>query len=302
MLNFPDQPLVSILLNCYNASKVINKAITSVIMQSYQNWELVIWDDGSNDNTIEICKEFFDKRIKIHKNNLNCGLGKSRIFASDFLKGELVSILDADDYFEPKKIEKQVEIFKKFPSVSICSTWSKIYNERYKLIRVFQTDIDNFALKKRLNLINVLPHSSIMYRKKDAIACGWYSGEYEYIQDYDLTLKLIDEKEIYLLQEYLTNITELKTNMSNSYKLKSLVMKENISVLKKNLMRKHLSKKECFVIKNLIDIYYIKFGLSFLKKNPIKSLTIIIKIIFKNIFVLLNLNLIKKLTLKKNIN
>ena len=68
MLSGNKMPLVSILLNCFNASNFIEKAIKSVIDQSYQNWELIIWDDGSTDDTLEICKKFkcFIFTIKMH--------------------------------------------------------------------------------------------------------------------------------------------------------------------------------------------------------------------------------------------
>ena len=72
-------PLVSILLNCYNASSFISKAIESVLGQTYHNWELVIWDDGSTDNTLQVINNYKDKRIKIFKSLNNIGLGKSRL-------------------------------------------------------------------------------------------------------------------------------------------------------------------------------------------------------------------------------
>ena len=64
-----NEPLVSILLNCYNASKFIAHAISSVIKQTYKNWELIVWDDGSTDDTLSIVNKFKDKRIKIFESD-----------------------------------------------------------------------------------------------------------------------------------------------------------------------------------------------------------------------------------------
>ena len=97
-------PLVSVLLNCYNAEKTISKSIDSVLNQTYSNFELVIWDDGSTDNTYEIVKSYGDKRIKVFKNEINIGLGKSRLKAIRELKGSLISIIDSDDFFHSEKI------------------------------------------------------------------------------------------------------------------------------------------------------------------------------------------------------
>ena len=111
MENKDNNLLVSVLLNCYNAEKFISKAIESVIKQTYKNWELIIWDDGSKDSTVDIVKKYQDKRIKIFSKKNNLGLGKSRINAIKFINGALVSILDADDYYHKDKLYKQVEIF-----------------------------------------------------------------------------------------------------------------------------------------------------------------------------------------------
>ena len=108
-------------LNCYNSSLYISRAIQSVINQSYKNWELIIWDDGSSDNTVEIIKSFNDPRIRLFLQKKNLGLGNSRIRAIKKIKGSLVSILDSDDFFNRQKILKQVNIFNKNKNISLIA-------------------------------------------------------------------------------------------------------------------------------------------------------------------------------------
>ena len=141
-------PLVSVLLNCYNAEKTISKSIDSVLNQTYSNFELVIWDDGSTDNTYEIVKSYGDKRIKVFKNEINIGLGKSRLKAIRELKGSLISIIDSDDFFHSEKIEKQVKIFIKNSNISICSTRSEILDDNYKKLYSFNSQADSKLMKK----------------------------------------------------------------------------------------------------------------------------------------------------------
>ena len=297
MLYGDKKPLVSILINCYNSENYISKAIKSVLNQSYKNWELIIWDDGSNDNTKSIISKFSDKRIKFFPQISNNGLGKSRIKASEKLSGSLISILDSDDYFHRDKILKQVEIFEKFPNVSLCSTWSKFYSQKGKLIGLFDNDEEIHKLQKKLKFINLLPHSSLMYKKQTAQKKGWYSPDLEYSQDYDLTLKLIKNESLYLIKEHLTFIVDHPNNMTNSKSLKILKLKENLLILENNLKKKNTDEEKKII--NLIkDIYNLKLSVIEMNKNFIKNLKKLISIIIKNPFIFLKLNIFNKI--KKN--
>ena len=143
-----DEPLVSVLLNCYNAQKTISKAINSVLSQTYKNIELIVWDDASKDKTLEIVKSFKDKRVKLFENKFNIGLGKSRLKAIKKLNGDLIAIIDADDFYENEKIKKQVSVFQKNPQVSICATWSKILDENFKKLYFFESNATSEIIKK----------------------------------------------------------------------------------------------------------------------------------------------------------
>lgn len=293
-------PLVSILMNCYNSSNYISNAIESVINQTYKNWELIIWDDGSTDETVKVISEFKDDRIKLFLQKNNLGLRASRIEATKEINGELVSILDSDDFFEKEKIFKQVDAFQKNKNISICGTWANFFDEKKRNYQSFQTNINNFDLKKRLLFINILPHSSIMYKREVALNSGWYSKDYEYSQDYDLTLKLIKNNEIHLIKEFMTNIVQHNNTMSNSLHLKRIRIQENIKILKNNLINFQTTKKESYLIKNIIQINLIKLALIDINKNFLISIFNIIKIILKNPLIIFKKNLIKNLLDIKN--
>ena len=128
----------------------------------------------------------------------------------------MIAIIDADDFYENEKIKKQVSVFQKNPQVSICATWSKILNLNFKKLYFFESNATSEIIKKKLKFVNIIPHSSIMYRKKTAEEVGWYSINLEYSQDYNLTLKLINKGEIFVIKEFLSNMVSGKNNMSNS--------------------------------------------------------------------------------------
>ena len=152
-------PIVSILINCFNEEKFIYRSLKSVINQTFKNWECVVLDDASTDSTINIIKNFKDKRIKVYRNKKNLGLGKSRIKAQKYLKGKYISILDADDFFEKKKIQEQVRILNKYPNVGLISSWTNVLDLKGVQVRKFQSFKNNNELKKNLILVNSLPHS-----------------------------------------------------------------------------------------------------------------------------------------------
>lgn len=101
--------LVSIIMPSYNTAKYISESIKSIQAQTYSNWELIIVDDCSTDNTIEVICSFEDPRIKLLQNEKNAGAAISRNYALREAKGKWVAFLDSDDTWAPEKLEKQIK-------------------------------------------------------------------------------------------------------------------------------------------------------------------------------------------------
>ena len=115
-------PLVSILMPCYNSEKYISEAISSIINQSYSNWELLICNDSSTDNSLSIIKEFESDKIKIFENKKNKGYLKTCNFLFDQAKGDYITFQDSDDYSSINRIELLLKEFKKNPKLGACGT------------------------------------------------------------------------------------------------------------------------------------------------------------------------------------
>lgn len=103
--------LVTIVMPAYKCGSFIARSIDSVLSQTYQNWELIIVDDCSNDGTIDIVKKYQEKenRIMLYQNSINCGAAISRNTALKNAKGRWIAFLDSDDLWEPEKLEKQIK-------------------------------------------------------------------------------------------------------------------------------------------------------------------------------------------------
>ena len=106
-----NKPLVSVIVNCFNGEKYLKEALTSVLNQSYENWEIIFWDNRSTDNSKNILNYFKDRRIKYFFDEKHTTLYQARNLAIKKSNGELLAFIDADDIWEKNKLELQVPIF-----------------------------------------------------------------------------------------------------------------------------------------------------------------------------------------------
>lgn len=131
-----DYGLVSIVMPSYNTGQYISDSIRSVQAQTYDNWELIIVDDCSTDNSIDVIQSFHEHRIKLLHNEKNSGAAISRNYALREAKGKWIAFLDSDDTWHPDKLEKQIKFMKEndyaftFTDYRIClnGTWLTYIN------------------------------------------------------------------------------------------------------------------------------------------------------------------------------
>ena len=122
MNNVNNNTKISIIIPTYNGKKYIRETIESVINQTWQNWELIIIDDGSEDNTCEIISAMNDPRIHIHKVGRIGIVGRLLNLGLEKASGDLIAFLDHDDLWAPTKLAKQVEALQAYPAAGFCVT------------------------------------------------------------------------------------------------------------------------------------------------------------------------------------
>ena len=88
-----DKPLVSIIVNCYNGEKYLDQCLKSIFSQTYKNWEVIFWDNNSNDNSCKIFNSYNDNRLKYYKSKVNVSLGQARAWAVEKCAGKFISFL-----------------------------------------------------------------------------------------------------------------------------------------------------------------------------------------------------------------
>lgn len=208
--------LVSIIMPSYNTGKYIKETINSVINQTYTNWELLIVDDCSTDNTDEVISECKDERIRYFKNEKNLGTAISRNKALREAKGKWIAFLDSDDLWEKEKLEKQIEFMKDnnyYFSYTQYQEIDEFSNSLNKLItgpkKITQTGMYNYCWPGCL---------TVMY---DLEKVGLIQIEnLPKNNDYAIWLKAIKKANCYLVNECLAKYRIRSGSISNHSILK----------------------------------------------------------------------------------
>jgi len=117
------EPLVSIIINCYNGEKYLAQAIESVLAQTYPNWEIIFWDNQSTDRSAQIARNYSNPRLKYFYAPEHTGLYAARNLALDKAQGQLFAFLDVDDWWLPDKLARQVPLFGDSQVGFVCANY-----------------------------------------------------------------------------------------------------------------------------------------------------------------------------------
>ena len=153
--------LVSVIMPSYNTGRYIKESIESVINQTYTDWELIIVDDCSTDNTDEVVAEFSDERIKYLKNDKNSGAAISRNYAMREAKGKWIAFLDSDDIWVPEKLEKQLKFMNDNGIFFSYTNYEKI-DESSAPLGIYVSGPDKIT-RKKIYRYDYVGHLTMMY-------------------------------------------------------------------------------------------------------------------------------------------
>lgn len=211
--------LVSIIMPSYNTAKYIEASIESVLAQTYRNWELLIIDDFSMDNTDDIVKKYDDKRIVYVKNEKNTGAAVSRNKALKMAKGKWIAFLDSDDLWYPTKLEKQVEFMKK-------NKYSFSYTDYNEIDSTGKETGVKVTGPKKISRRGMLRYCwmgclTVMY---DAEKVGLIQiNDIRKNNDYAMWLKVSEKCDCYLLDEYLASYRKGRNGSISTQKYTKLI-------------------------------------------------------------------------------
>lgn len=279
---------ISILLPVFNCGLYVKSAIQSIINNSYKNYEVIVVNDGSTDNTLGLINQFNDTRIKIY-NKENSGLVETLNYGLKKCNYPIIMRMDGDDIIHHKKIETQLNYFLRNESILVGTQGFTIDLNEKKTGKIDLPLTHDKIIKSLLKLSSGLIHPSIMFYKDALLKIGGYNQNFNHAEDYEMYLRLskigkisnIEDKLIYL-RKHDTNVSLVysEDQIKNSIISREIYLKSNTLLISKKIYdeyKRQLDKKIFYKI-------YIKVQtcIVFFENNPTKLnfiFTIILKLI-----------------------
>lgn len=208
-----ENPLVSVIMPAYNAAATLEEAVNSILLQTYENWELLLLIEPSTDNSLQIAQRLsaLDDRIRLFSNEKQLGIAANRNKGLREARGELVAVLDADDLALPTRLEKQVKFLVSHPDIFLVGSgiiridWDGAVQRE-----ICQDKLTHHEIIEALPKGNQFTHSTIMSKNTDSLH---YREKIFYGEDYDLFLRLVTDG--YLLANIAEPLVKYRTSLSS---------------------------------------------------------------------------------------
>ena len=255
---------VSVLMTVYNTSKFLKRAINSVINQTYKNFELIVVDDCSTDNSTKIIKKIKNNKIKKFFFKKKIGRIEALNFALKKSTGEYVAILDSDDLSNKNRLTIQTKILNEDENLMLVGSMTKIVNNIKKKIYVYPSREEALNFHDVIHHKNIFPFSTVIFKKKIIKDIGNFSKDTKYAIDFEFILRVKKKYKIYLIPKILGLNTLRFGSLSEKKNLALARSLDLIKILKFSNNNFNLSYKLKIIVLSKIlfeSIKYLKYFL-----------------------------------------
>ena len=278
-MTMTDNPLISIIMNCYNGEKYLQEALDSVINQTYKNWELIFWDNQSTDKSVNIVHSYNDNRIKCFYSKRHTLLYEARNLAIEKSQGGYLAFLDVDDYWDLTKLEKQMLVFSKNSEVAIVYSNFSFKNEIKNTYKEFVNKklpegmiVDKLLRKNFMGLLTVLLNRGLIDGQGEI-----FDSRLHIMGDYDMAIKISAKWKVACIQQALATYRWHGGNESISHK--ELSIKELERWSKEMKEYPEISNNKGFqILQNQIE--YMKAMLILMKGDTLTAFNYFLKLPF----------------------
>lgn len=201
-------------MSVYNCEKYLGKSIESILKQTFIDFEFIIIDDCSTDDSYKIIKSYNDERIKVIRNKSRRGLTKNLNTAIAIAKGKYIARQDSDDLSLPQRFETQIKFLEENPEVALVGSSVFLIDHEDRVIGVRKAPQKPRQVLKQFNAFN---HGSVIMRKEAVDRLGGYNELFKYSQDYELWLRF---SKFYDMANIQTPLYALRVHRKDFAKLK----------------------------------------------------------------------------------
>ncbi|RMD45126.1 MAG: glycosyltransferase family 2 protein [Aquificota bacterium] len=265
------KPKVSVILPTFNRAKYLDRAISSVLSQSFYDFELIIVDDASTDNTEEIVGMFKDERIIYVKNPKNLGGAGARNIGIKMAKGDFIAFQDSDDLWHPDKLELQMKVFEKAEedvAVVYTAFIRKVGEKELIVPPPYVKKTEGYIYKELLTHINFVGTPTAVIRKEALEDVGYFDERFPRLQDWDLFLRLAKKYRFKFIKKPLLTAYDVPGNISSNpealIKALKLLLGKHYTEIRKD--RKIVSKFYQRIGEALLSAGRVSEGRTFLFK------------------------------------
>ena len=203
-----ERPRVTVLMSAYNAEQFVGEAVESVLGQTFDDFEFLIFEDKSRDMTLQVLRSYADRRIRLVENRENRGLTKNLVTGMEMARGEFVARMDADDVCMPERLAAQVGHMDQHPDISVLGSAVTFFTEAGKQFVAHQP-LEHEEIKCALFYGFSMLHPTVMSRRADLERHGLnYDPAFPVSQDHDLWTRAIREVHFANLHDSLVQMRE----------------------------------------------------------------------------------------------
>lgn len=264
-----NDPKVSVLTSVYNSAEFIRPAVESVLNQTFVDFEWIIINDASTDDSIEIIESYNDPRIKIFHNEKNLGLAASLNKGLGLCRGEYIARMDTDDVCYRNRFEQQVKFMDAHPEITIAGSWVNLTGERKG---IWKTPLTHDEVKCKLLFNSAIAHPTVIMRKSEMEKYKFrYDENLRRIQDYDLWVRASEKVKLSNIPEVL-----LDYRIDDQAKTSEVVQRANVVIY--SIRQSQLNKLEIKLTETEAD------SLHYISTNRFEKVNVaVINSVFKNI-------------------
>lgn len=262
-------PAISVVMSVYNGEEYLRDAIDSILRQTFTDFEFIIIDDGSTDQTLKIIKQYRDSRIRLVSRE-NRGLIASLNEGIDLAKADYIARQDADDISMPTRFEKQFAYLKSHQETAVLGSSFSMINEKGQELAIFGVPCNDTDIKRALFFRNPLAHGSVFLNRRMILQLGAYPTGVGPIEDYELWARVFNHDRVfsaipevlYRWRHNLNGISSVNTNQQAKLVrelqarlwVNKMPPKQNILYIWKsyNKYRSQFSKRYYYVVERFV--------------------------------------------------